>query len=619
MPIDRDDTLKKAEKLLRQGRLEPAIAEYLRVVEDQPNDWATANTLGDLYARAGQSDLAAEQYARIAARLMSDGFYLKAGAILKKLLKLRPEDENVQLNLAEIAQRQGLLADAKTQLNAIAARRRGRGDRAGAADILVRLGAVDPVDFDARTLAARTLVEMGQETAAAAAFRTLYDDLLEKERPAEALEVLREAVRLNPDDQDARMILARAAVEAGDIEAARAYLDRGTAGDDPALQLALLDMELRSGRLDEARDLLSALLGRGPDARHGLLDLAWSLAGSHAEAAFVVMETVADAALAAGEHAEAAALLQEYVARVPYHIPALLKLIDVCVAGGLEATMCETQAQLADAYLRGGYAAEARATAEDLVAREPWDSAHLDRFRRALVMLKVSEPDSVIAERLSGQAPFTARDVFAAPEAQGGAMSEPPPPAEGHEEAAPLEMAPPAAEIPMAGEQAPATGDGNREGEIDITSVLDGGASGVQQPPQEEDADRQAVADQSVQHMTLARTYLEMGLPQEAIGSLQIASKAPQLRFEAASRLGRLYRDSGDLTLAQEWLERAAEAPAPSFEESRAVLYDLGSIVEESGDTARALAIFLELQSEAGDYRDVAARVERLARVETGG
>ena len=54
MALDREDTLKKAEKLLRQGRLENAIAEYLRLVEDQPRDWNTANTLGDLYARANQ-------------------------------------------------------------------------------------------------------------------------------------------------------------------------------------------------------------------------------------------------------------------------------------------------------------------------------------------------------------------------------------------------------------------------------------------------------------------------------------------------------------------------------------------------------------------------------------
>ena len=58
VPIDRAATLRNAEKLLRQGKLDPAIAEYLRIVEDQPGDWNTANTLGDLYVRAGQTDRA---------------------------------------------------------------------------------------------------------------------------------------------------------------------------------------------------------------------------------------------------------------------------------------------------------------------------------------------------------------------------------------------------------------------------------------------------------------------------------------------------------------------------------------------------------------------------------
>ena len=92
MPIDRDDTLKKAEKLVRQGKIDGAIAEYLRVVEDQPRDWTTANTLGDLYVRAGQPEQAAAQYARIAEHFMTEGFYPKASAIYKKLLKLTPND-----------------------------------------------------------------------------------------------------------------------------------------------------------------------------------------------------------------------------------------------------------------------------------------------------------------------------------------------------------------------------------------------------------------------------------------------------------------------------------------------------------------------------------------------
>ena len=646
MPIDREDTLKKAEKLLRQGRLEAAIAEYLRVLEDQPRDWTTANTLGDLYVRAGQADKAAAQYGRIAEHFMEEGFYPKAGALFKKLLKLTPDDENAQLNLAEISQRQGLLADAKAQLNAVAARRRARGDRAGVAEIVVRLGSVDPGDLEARAVAARTLVEMGDEEGAAARFRAIYDDLAEKGRDAEALQALTEAVELNPHDRPGRILLAKAAIAGGNVEGARAFLDRETAGDDPTLQMALLEIDVGTGQLDEARELMTPLMAQGPEHRQRLTELAWATAPRNPDAAFAVIDRLVDFMVASTDFAHAASLLQEFVARIPDQIPALLKLVEICVDGGLEGAMYEAQAQLADAYLGAGQAAEARVIAEDLVAREPWERAHIDRFRRALVMLKVSDPDSLIAERLSGQAPFTATDVFAdsgvvaaaasAAITQDSALQAAP--------ADPLERAEPAGAAPAAAERvedqvqnpplelepaaAPAAPQAETAAEeIDLNNVLgDFGAvtapapaaRGLDEDLRSEVA-RQNATDQSAQHMTLARTYLDMGLPDEAIGSLKTASRAPRFRFEAASLLGRLYQHRGDLAAAIEWLERAAEAPAPSDDDSRALLYDLGTLVEESGDTARALAVFLELQSEAGEYRDVAQRVERLARVETGG
>jgi tetratricopeptide (TPR) repeat protein len=371
--IDREDTLKKAEKLLRQGKLDAAIAEYLKVVEENPGDWTTANTLGDLHVRAGQQDLAAAQYIRIGRHFVDEGFYSKAGAIYKKLLKLRPDDESVQLALADISHKQGLLADAKAQLQVIAEKRRNRGDRAGAARIVVQLGSVDPADFDARTLAARTLVEMGDEDAAAASYRALHDDLLEKGREADALQALHEAASLSPHDDESRVVLARAALLSGDFESARAFLDRATAGDDPTLQMALLEMDLRSGDLDEAKELVRPLAAGGAAHRDRLTELAWATAASNPDAAFVVVDALVDAAAAAANFADAASLLQEFTARVPNQIPALVKLVEVCVDGGLEATMFETQAHLADAYLGAGQAAEARVLAEDLVAREPWE------------------------------------------------------------------------------------------------------------------------------------------------------------------------------------------------------------------------------------------------------
>ncbi len=119
--------------------------------------------------------------------------------------------------------------------------------------------------------------------------------------------------------------------------------------------------------------------------------------------------------------------------------------------------------------------------------------------------------------------------------------------------------------------------------------------------------------------MKLARTYLEMGMLDEATAALKTAVKSPRQRFEAASMLGRMYKEHGDITQAIEWFERAAEAPAPTVDDGRALLYDLGLTLEESGETSRALAVFLELQADSGDYRDVAQRADRLARVQTGG
>ena len=678
MAIERNEALKKAEKLLRQGKLDLAIAEYARMVEDAPRDWNTRNALGDLYVRASKPDQAAAQYMQIADHLMTEGFYPKAAAIYKKILKIKPDEEPVQLNLGEISARQGLLADAKMYFLGIANRRRARGDRAGADEMIVRLGLLDPNDFDARVLGARTLSENGDALGAALQYRGMHADLLEKGRHAEALGALREAVRFNPDDVDGRAQIARSAVAEGNVEAAKGYLTREIAGDDPALLLALLELELRSGAMDSAKDILQQILRADASRRATIIELAWTLAPDAPDAAFVCIDTAVDAELATGNYMEAAAILQEFVTRVSGQIAALLKLVEICVDGGLEATMYEAQAVLADAYLESNQPTEARVIAEDLVAREPWEPAHIDRFRRALVMLGVADPDTLIADRLSGQGPFVATDPFMAAdsfgwpedaEAAAGAaqpIAAAPRPETPPDSPAPAPAAPatPPIDAPAA-DRAPEPAPASRPGAaaprvvgsepdiplrpraatapakaakaqgtaIDLSDALaqlQGGPTGgkaAQQSTNLEDAFgdfRSAVSKQAGSHeageqLTLAKTYLEMGMVEEAVAALTEAVRMPTHRFEAGALLGRLYQKKDDLQRAAEWLERAAEAPAPSVNDGRELLYDLGAVLETLGETARALAVFLELQTDAGDYRDVGARVERLARVQSGG
>lgn len=678
MAIDRAEALKKAEKLLRQGKLDLAIAEYVKMIDEQPRDWNTRNMLGDLYVRANQPDKAVAQYTQIADHLYAEGFFPKASALYKKILKIKPDEESVLLHLGEISATQGLLADAKAHFLAVAAKRRARGDRAAADEILVRLGSLDPNDFDARVLAAQTLAQNGDAIAAAVQYRAMHADLLEKGRTDEAMAALREAVRLNHDDLEGRAELARAAIAADDLDAAKPYLDRTMAGEDPALLMALMEIEIRAGEMDNAREILAQLLHIDVALRSRIVELAWTLAPTSPEGAFVCIDTAVDAELSAGNYVDAAAILQEFVTRVSGQIGALLKLVEICVDGGLEATMYETQAHLADAYLERGQAAEARVIAEDLVAREPWEHAHIDRFRRALVMLDVPDPDALIADRLSGQGPFVATDPFMAPENFGESepdAEEAPAAAEPERVGAaetPVPHTPPAAaepdiplrprapepdiplrpraaepDLPLIPRKPDAAGGKSKKKsgmDIDLTDVLSElqGMSSppartpppakppAPPPPSEQNLEAvfsgmrsQAAGNSGIEeageHLGLAKTYLEMGMTEEAMTALETAARAPRYRFEAAALLGRLYLKQNDVARAVEWLERAAEAPAASVDEARELLYELGTILESSGETARALAVFIELQADAGDYRDVAARVEHLARVQTGG
>jgi tetratricopeptide (TPR) repeat protein len=343
--------------------------------------------------------------------------------------------------------------------------------------------------------------------------------------------------------------------------------------------------------------------------RVNVVALGCRLAEKSAEAGYPCIDAVADAALAENDYAAAAAALHEFVTRVRSHVIALMRLVDVCVDGGLEATMYEAQAQLADAYLEVGRGLEARIISEDLVAREPWNRANIERFRRALVTLGESDPDLIIAERLSGESPFLATDKLDLNEGQT------------FEDQAPAET--PNGDGQPAGVKAAAAAD--RAETNTAAAVADATASARPRSLDEvfgemrNDSERTSAEEAAAEQYRLALTYHELGMTEEAIAALEAAARSPRQRFDACALLGRLFSESKETARAIEWFERAAEAPAPTPDAGRALLYDLAVTLESVGEQARALAVFVELESESGGYRDVARRIQRLSKVQAKG
>jgi tetratricopeptide (TPR) repeat protein len=442
--MDRDDTLRRAEKLLRQGRLDTAIEEYASVVEAYPKDWATANLLGDLFIRAGRTDRAVAQYARIAEQLAAEGFLSKAAALYKKIVKIRPDDEPALLRSADLASQQGLLADARHVFRTLFERRASAGDRAGAAEIAERLAVLDPADVVGRMDAARMLSEIGEAPAAAEHLRLAGDSLADQGREEDALRAWREAMRLHPANALAQKRVTSALVRHGDLEEAlasaqsvaerrvvatamlksgrdddglavlrqvleaepdhvdtrlqlgrilmsrqqfalaRDLLYTGLQSGDARIDLALAETELHSDRLPAAVTILTRLLGRDPASADHVAALGASLTSEQPDVAFVAVECALDHLVGRGEFERALKIVERFVVAVPRHVAALERFAALCRDGGYEDSRYQVESELTEAYLANRRFAEALPLARRLAALRSDVDRHAAQTSEAL-------------------------------------------------------------------------------------------------------------------------------------------------------------------------------------------------------------------------------------------
>jgi len=731
--MDRDETLRRAEKLLRQGRLDAAIAEYARVVEEQPKDWATANLLGDLYVRAGQIERAVAQYARIAEHLATEGFVAKASALYKKIVKNNPDDDAALRRTADLSVQQGLTADARMQLQALFQQRVRRGDPAGAAEAALAYAAVDPADpagrfesarmlaglgdqagaagqlraagetlvtagkhadavrcwqaalqYDpgdgaSRDLLVRALVEAGDPDAAREAaqraehWRAIAEGLVRAGRDPEALDALEQALAADPGDLAARVHLARSAMAHHDVARAREVLAPVAASGDPEVQFALAEVEFRSGDFASGRSALRRCLAGRDDLVGPGIALACAIGPGSPEIGFAVVETVVRFAEAGGDTDLALDALERFLAVVPGHVAALEALIDVCGQTFYEHQRYRAQVQLADVHLALGNFERARLLSEQLVEARPDDPSHVQRLGRAMAGLGFADGESEARSRVQRLTSAGEPDGFASITAPPSLLAEDLSEADAPAPPSPWELPSPMPAEPLITPPDQFTGGLDREGqasgpaepaprdvpgaapapvaeervsperdvfEIDLSGDLDDllstaaapdRPSSAARPPQEhpgglegyfedlrEEHGRDLEGAGAALAYDQASEHFNRGDVEAAAGYLRTAARDPLYRFRAASMLARMARSQRRLGDAIEWLERAAEAPAPTIEASHGLLYELGDLLESSREDARALAVFMELQAAAPGYRDVTERVAALSRRQAG-
>ena len=82
MAIDRNKIQKEANRLLTVGKVERAIDEFQKLVDDNPKDYNTLNQVGDLCVQVGRVKEGVEIHKRLGSSYERDGFHARAAAMI---------------------------------------------------------------------------------------------------------------------------------------------------------------------------------------------------------------------------------------------------------------------------------------------------------------------------------------------------------------------------------------------------------------------------------------------------------------------------------------------------------------------------------------------------------
>ena len=88
MALDREKILQAAQKYVEKKKYDKAIAEYQKIIQQDPNDARTLLKIGDLQARMEAYAEAIATYDRVGQFYAAQGFALKAIAVYKQIREL---------------------------------------------------------------------------------------------------------------------------------------------------------------------------------------------------------------------------------------------------------------------------------------------------------------------------------------------------------------------------------------------------------------------------------------------------------------------------------------------------------------------------------------------------
>ena len=377
MAYSKSKYVEAAQKLLNQGKVPQAIAEYQQILKYEPKDQVTLMTIGELYIRQGETFQAIDYFERLAQLFIGDGFLTKAIAVYKRIAKLAPDEIRPLEKLADLYVQQGVMSEARPLFLQLAEIHLKNNKRPEAVALLKKLLLAEPDNLRIQIRLADLYTAMGQTADAIDAYVSAAQRALARGDQAECEKLADRALKIDPKNQAAVIVKARIHSSQGNVaEAAKALesvadLDKG--GEQTEL---LLDLYLKDSNWDEASALAlkvfdadSKNFGPAQKVVEALLQ------ADEGEKAFSLLKRIHGPMLDAQEHEVIGRLLSDLSSRLPGRIEPLEWLVQFYERISDSFRLPAALAQLGDALAADKEYDRAKAIFEQLVAHDPSEAS----------------------------------------------------------------------------------------------------------------------------------------------------------------------------------------------------------------------------------------------------
>jgi tetratricopeptide (TPR) repeat protein len=234
--IDREKVLLAAQGFIQKKRYDKAVAEYQKIIQQDPDDARTLLKIGDLQSKMESHADAVATYDRVGKYYAAQGFALKAIAVYKQIREIIQREVpqiaerygHITLQLAQLYEQLGITNDALAAYDEIATQLQRTGQDSQALDFFRKLVELDEFSPLAHLRLAEAYSRVKSVDDAIRHFSIAAQMLMKSNRHDDALKVFERLLHHRPEPIYAR-------------RAAEIYLERGKANDG---MLALAKLQI---------------------------------------------------------------------------------------------------------------------------------------------------------------------------------------------------------------------------------------------------------------------------------------------------------------------------------------------------------------------------------------